>query len=109
MKKLYLSGAITNNPNYKIDFAVAYKKLTVAGYTVISPLAICDDGWDWNKCMRHCIEVLVTKCDAVAIIRSWYVSFGSELEMHIAEKLGMPVKTVEDWIEDWIKEGKENG
>ena len=24
----------------------------------------------------------------------------------IAERLGMPVKTAEDWIEDWIKEGK---
>lgn len=94
MKKLYLSGAITNNPNYKIDFAVAYKKLTVAGYTVISPLAICDDGWDWNKCMRHCIEVLVTQCDAVAIIPPEYASAGMELEMQIAERLGMQVKTV---------------
>ena len=97
---LYLSGAITNNPNYKIDFAVAYKKLTVAGYKVISPLDICDDGWDWNKCMRHCIEVLVAQCDAVAIIPLGYDSAGMELEMQIAERLGMQVKTAETWIRE---------
>ena len=97
---LYLSGAITNNPNYKIDFAVAYKKLTVAGYKVISPLAICDDKWSWSTCMRRCIEVLVTQCDAVAIIPPEYDSDGMELEMQIAERLGMQVKTVETWIKE---------
>ena len=102
---LYLSGAITNNPNYKRDFEKAYKDLTDAGYTVVSPLAICDDGWDWDTCMWHCIKALITRCDSVAVIPSDYKSVGTKIEIHIAKCLGMPVKTVEGWI----KEGKENG
>ena len=97
---LYLSGAITNNPNYKRDFEKAYKDLTEAGYTVVSPIDICDDGWDWHKCMRWCIEVLASSCDCVAFIPSGYKSDGMELELHIAERLGMPVKTVENWIKE---------
>lgn len=60
MRTLYLSGAITHNPDYKQDFEKAYKDLTDAGYTVVSPLDICGD-WGWNMCMRRCIEVLVTR------------------------------------------------
>ena len=97
---LYLSGAITNNPNYERDFDKAYEDLTDAGYTVVSPLAICDDGWSWSTCMRRCIEVLVTQCDAVAIILLGYDSAGMELEMQIAERLGMQVKTAETWIRE---------
>ena len=100
---LYLSGAITRNPNYKREFEAARKDLIDAGYTVVSPLDICDDDWDWNKCMWRCIEVLVTQCDAVAIIPSGYDSAGMELEMQIAERLGMQVKTVETWIKEGEK------
>ena len=99
MKTLYLSGAITYNPNHKQDFERAYKDLTEAGYTVISPLHICDDGWDWVTCMRQCIKALVLGSDAVAVIPSDYISVGKELELHIAQCLDMPVKTVTEWAE----------
>ena len=98
MKTLYLLGAITYNPNHKQDFERADKDLTEAGYTVISPLHICDDGWDWVTCMRQRIKALVLGSDAVAFIPSDYISAGKELELHIAQRLDMPVKTVEDWI-----------
>ena len=98
MKTLYLSGAITYNPNHKQDFEKAYKDLTEAGYTVISPLRICDDSWDWVTCMRQCIKALVLGSDAVAVIPSDYISAGKELELHIAQRLDIPIKTVEYWI-----------
>lgn len=98
MKKLYLSGAISKNPYYKEDFKNAARKLTEAGYTVISPLRICDDSWDWVTCMRQCIKVLILGSDAVAVIPSDYISAGKNLELYIAQSLDMPVKTVEDWI-----------
>ena len=97
---LYLSGAITHNPCYKREFADAHKALTDVGYTVVSPIDICDDKWSWSTCMRRCIEVLVTQCDAVAIIPPEYDSAGMEIEMQIAERLGMLVKTVETWIKE---------
>ena len=40
---MYLSGAITHNPNYKREFRAAQIALIEAGYTVISPLDICCD------------------------------------------------------------------
>lgn len=98
MKTLYLSGAISNNQNYKQDFERAYKDLTEAGYTVISPLHICSDDWDWKACMRQCIKALILGSDAVAVIPSDYISAGTELEIFIAHCLDMPVESVEDWI-----------
>lgn len=98
MKTLYLSGAISNNPNYKQDFQKAYKDLTEAGYTVISPLHICREDWDWKACMRQCIKALVLGSDAVAIISSTFYSRGMELEIHIAKNLDIPVERVEYWI-----------
>ena len=80
MRTLYLSGAISNNPNYKREFEAARKDLIDAGYTVISPLDICDD--------------------CVAFIPSGYKSDGMALELYIAERLGMPVRTVENWIKE---------
>ncbi len=100
MRTLYLSGAITHNPNYKREFEAAYKDLTEAGYAVISPLDICDDNWDWDTCMWHCIKALMTRCASVAVIPSGYKSMGMKIETHIAKHLGMPVKTVEDWIKE---------
>lgn len=98
MKTLYLSGAISNNPNYKQDFQKAYKDLTEAGYTVISPLHICREDWDWKAYMRQCIKALVLGSDAVAIISSTFYSRGMELEIHIAKNLDIPVERVEYWI-----------
>lgn len=98
MKTLYLSGAITYNPNHKQDFERAYKDLTEAGYDVISPLRICREDWDWKTCRRQCIKALTLGSDAVAVIPSDYLSAGKELELYIAQSLDMPVKTVEDWI-----------
>ena len=103
MRKMYLSGAITHNPNYKREFEAARKDLIEAGYAVISPLDICDDSWSWSTCMRRCIEVLLTHCHAVAIIPSGCDSAGMELEMQIAERLGMQVKTAETWIREGEK------
>ena len=38
--KVYISGAITNNPNYKEDFERAEKQLKYDGHEVINPTMI---------------------------------------------------------------------
>jgi len=43
MKQLYLCGAITKNPNYKMDFENTRKKLIEAGFVVISPVIFCKE------------------------------------------------------------------
>lgn len=38
--KVYISGAITNNPNYKKDFALAEKIAKKCGYEVVNPASL---------------------------------------------------------------------
>ena len=53
MKKIYISGAITNNPNYKEQFAAAEAELTAAGYETLNPAK--------NTVMLGTEEQLVTR------------------------------------------------
>ena len=36
--KIYISGAITNNPNYVNQFKEAEQKLSLSGHAVINPV-----------------------------------------------------------------------
>lgn len=99
MKQLYLSGAITNNPNYKQDFETAFKKLVKSGYSVVSPIIFCNDDWDWNTCMRKCLEILArNKNLSIALIENHYKSQGRDLELEVAKTLGLEIKPVDEWI-----------
>ena len=100
MKQLYLCGAISNNPNYKQDFENARKRLIEADYGVISPVMFCKENWNWNKCMRKCLAVIAKNENlSIALIESEYESKGRDLELSIAEALGLEIKTVDEWVE----------
>ena len=96
--KLYLSGAISANPNYKNDFENARKRLNAVGYAAVSPTIFCDESMSYDQAIRKCIQVLST-CYAVAVIETPYQSTGSQLGLTIADVLSMQVKTVDEWIE----------
>ena len=98
MKRIYLSGAISNNPHYKEDFAAAEKALTEAGFLVANPVSFCRDGWSWQRCMRQCIQVLSTHT-RMALIYSNIPSRGMSFEMKIAYTLGIDVFYVSTWVE----------
>ena len=86
MKRMYLSGAISNNPHYKEDVAAAEKALTAAGFLVANPVRFCREGWSWQRCMRQCIQVLSTHTRMA-------------LELKIAAAIGIEVFLVSTWIE----------
>ena len=96
--KVYLSGAISANPNYKNDFENARKRLNDAGFAVVSPTIFCDESMSYDHAMRKCLQVLST-CYAIAVIETPYQSTGSQLELRIANVLSMQIKTVDEWIE----------
>ena len=98
--KVYLSGAISANPHYKIDFENARKRLNDAGFAVVSPTIFCNESMSYDQAIRKCLQVLST-CYAVAVIETpyQYQSTGSQLELSIANVLSMQVKTVDEWIE----------
>lgn len=102
MKETYLSGAISNNPNYKQDFETAYNKLQKAGYSaILNPVTFCKGLKTWDDCMRKCLFILSRhKNLGIAKIETPYPSKGQELELQIAKALGCEIKTVNEWVEE---------
>ncbi|MEL3905526.1 MAG: DUF4406 domain-containing protein [Treponema sp.] len=96
--KLYLTGAISNNPAYKQDFERAWKRLNDAGYAVVSPVIFCNEKMNWDQRLRRRIQVLST-CRNIAVIATEYQSPSTCLELDIASVLSMQVKTVDEWVE----------
>ena len=96
--KLYLSGAISANPNYKNDLENARKRLNDAGFAVVSPTIFCDESMNFDGRTRKCLQVLST-CNAVAVLVTPYQSARYCLELDVASVLSMQVKTVDEWIE----------
>lgn len=90
--KVYVAGPMTGYPDFNFPaFADASARLRALGYEVVSPAEVCaDQNMAWIDCMRADIRELVL-CDAVAVLPGWEKSRGATLEVHIAQKLGLPV------------------
>lgn len=122
---LYLSGAITSDPDYKLKFAEAALQLEKCGFDVVTPVEIhpeCTPALqvgevylptncvgildstghmhhDWHFYMRLAI-IEMLKCDAVCALPDAALSRGARVEIALAGVLDMPVRTLEDWIRE---------
>ena len=97
---LYVSGPMTGLPEFNYPaFHEAKKSLRSAGHTVISPadLPIRDD-WEWIDYILADIDS-VFAVDGVATLDSYEQSKGAQIECRIAERRGIPVATVAEWLE----------
>lgn len=94
---LYLSGPITDIPDYVARFAAAAARLQAAGYTVVNPVELCQPDWDWDRCMTVDLAALRT-CEGVAVLDGWEASRGSRIELGEAFQRGLPVRTVDGWV-----------
>jgi len=92
---VYISGAITGNPNAEDDFSDAYIHLHNLGHNPISPV---DIGIDlekklkrkptWAEYMREDIKALMD-CDVIYMLDGWEKSSGARLEEHMAMMTGI--------------------
>lgn len=94
---IYLSGAISGNPDYRKEFGIAEKELVKRGFSVVNP-ALRDGCDTWEEYMRADIADLVAKCDAVAIVNDITNSRGALLEFGIAYELGMEIRPIGEWL-----------
>ena len=91
MKKIYISGKITNNANYKADFEAVGLALKIAGFQPVNPAEEqLPDGATWADYMRHDIKLLCD-CDAIYMLRGWRESAGAKIEHKLARDLGIEI------------------
>ena len=89
--KVYISGKITNNANYKADFEAAELALKIAGFQPVNPAEEkLPDGATWADYMRRDIKLLCD-CDAIYMLDGWQESAGAKIEHKLARKLGIEI------------------
>lgn len=87
--KIYISGKITGDKDYKHKFKVIEEYLIRAGHSVMNP-AILPDGFSYDEYMRICFAMLDV-CDAIYMIADWKQSEGARKEYNRARWLGKDV------------------
>ncbi len=85
--KVFLSGSITADNDYKIMFYVAHEHFNNLGHTVFDPSRLPPD-WEYNKYIRVCLKEL-TSCDAIYYVNDVTTSKGSFIERIVAAACGI--------------------
>ena len=92
MKKSYIAGKITKDPDYKAKFAAAVKYLEARGYAVMSP-AVMPAGFDYEDYMHVCFAMMWVCRNGIAFfLPDWKDSPGARREHVNAVKTGMDIK-----------------
>lgn len=90
--KIYISGPITNNPNYREDFQAAAEMLKAKGHTVLDPTVWVREGIElaYSEYMELDIAMLKV-CDTIYLLPGWQESNGAKYEYSIARELGLNI------------------
>lgn len=95
--KIYISGKITGDPDYKQKFKGAEVFLKNFGFEVKNPADIETTGKPWIWYIKQDIVALMD-CDAIFLLKDWKRSKGAKLEHYIAKKMGMRIYRARDIV-----------
>ncbi|PSM52773.1 DUF4406 domain-containing protein [Campylobacter blaseri] len=102
--RIYIAGAISNNPHFKEEFALAQRYLLNKGYVVLNP-AILPKGLSQEEYMRICIPML-NIADTVYFLKGWKKSTGAKIEHALALQAGKRVLYQEEdlrlYVRGWV-------
>lgn len=89
--KIYISGPITGNKDYKQQFAAAAERIKRNGAEPVNPAEIVlQDGATYADYMRADIAQLM-ECGGIYMLAGWEFSNGARLEHSIACALEMDI------------------
>ncbi|MDR0710347.1 MAG: DUF4406 domain-containing protein [Spirochaetaceae bacterium] len=95
--KVYICGCITGDDQYRTKFLDAENKLYEAGVHPVNPAVCVTSALDWNRAMRQAIGFML-QCDGVALLDDWINSQGAKIEAALAGDVGIPVKSIHEWV-----------
>lgn len=87
-KKIYLSGPITDNPNYKEKFKRKQKELESYGHVVFNPVKT--EGFSYKDYIDMGLCEL-SHCDAIYLMDGYLNSPGAMLELEYARVTGLEI------------------
>lgn len=93
IKRIYISGGISNVPDYKKKFQSAADILEKFGYEVVNPAKVIDfmpKSATYDQIMEIDL-VLLRQCDGIYMLDGWKESKGAVLEHDTAKRQGMKV------------------
>lgn len=86
MAMVYISGPISNAPDYLINFAGAKSRLLRCGYEVVNPAQMClslPSSFSHEMYMKICMAALEC-CDTIYLLNGWQNSVGAKIEAEYA-------------------------
>jgi hypothetical protein len=99
MKKIYISGRITGDQNYREKFLEEEIRLVRLGYKVVNPAAIISGTMQdlrWSDAMRIVIREMML-CEGISLLPDWKKSRGAKIEVRLARELKIEVRSNEKW------------
>jgi hypothetical protein len=97
MKKIYICGKVTGDPNYYEKFLKEEDRLYSFGYEPFNPAACILRNEEWPKAMRIAIRMMLL-CDGVSLLPDWKKSKGARIEAGLARELEMDVWDSKKWL-----------
>lgn len=86
--KVYIAGAITNNPTFKEQFEAAEERLKTDGHEVINPAK--NQGYTYREYINIGLFELM-HCEAIYMLSGWEKSTGARLEHEYAKAVGLTI------------------
>lgn len=85
-KIIYISGPITNHPNYLAEFEAVEERLKSKGFQPINPakiLALLPSSVSYDQMMHICFA-LINISDGIYMMHGWMNSKGAKMELAYA-------------------------